>query len=208
MRWPKSSRSRWRRSTRSRPFTPTSTWWRTARRARRPVTVRVCDSLSCALAGAEELLRSPAGRDAAGRARGARAVHRLVPHGARRRGGPPPRRSRHAGQGQGPGAARRCARRDAGLPGLRRLREGRRLRRAALLPVGRAQGGGRDRGAVRRRPARARRRRLPDGAQMGPGARREGSAPDGGQRRRGRARHLQGPHLPREASRTSFSRAC
>ena len=84
------------------------------------------------------------------------------------------------------------------LSGLRRLREGRRLCRAALLPVRRAQGRGRDRGAVRRRPARPRRRGLSDGAQMGPGARREGAAPDGGQRRRRRARHLQGPHLPRE----------
>ena len=40
---------------------PTSTWWPTASRARQPVTIRVCDSLSCMLAGAEKLLSDAAG---------------------------------------------------------------------------------------------------------------------------------------------------
>ncbi len=40
-----------------------------------PVTVRVCDSLSCALAGAEHLLAELPKKARAGRARGARAVH-------------------------------------------------------------------------------------------------------------------------------------
>ena len=40
-----------------------------------PVTVRVCDSLSCAMAGAEKLLADTAGQARAERARGARAVH-------------------------------------------------------------------------------------------------------------------------------------
>ena len=35
-----------------------------------------------------------------------------------------------------------------------------------------------------------------------------GAAPDGRQRRRGRARHLQGPALPRDATRTASSKAC
>ena len=121
------------------------------------VTVRVCDSLSCALAGAEDCCAPCRARRCRGcawcaRPASARAIRR------RRRGGSPPRRSRYAGQDQGPGAARRSTRRDAGLPGLRRLREGGRLRGAALLPVGCAQGGRRDRRAVRWRPARSGRR--------------------------------------------------
>ena len=55
-RWPKSSRSRWRRSTRSRPSMRTSTSWATDEQRPPKVTIRVCDSLSCMLAGAEKLL--------------------------------------------------------------------------------------------------------------------------------------------------------
>ena len=45
-----------------------------------PVTVRVCDSLSCAMAGAEKLLDESAGQARPGCARGARALHgRLRP---------------------------------------------------------------------------------------------------------------------------------
>ena len=45
-----------------------------------PVTVRVCDSLSCAMAGAEQLLARTAGHARPGRARRARALHgRLRP---------------------------------------------------------------------------------------------------------------------------------
>ena len=40
-----------------------------------PVTVRVCDSLSCAMAGAEKLLAGTAGQARHGRARRARALH-------------------------------------------------------------------------------------------------------------------------------------
>ena len=57
-----------------------------------------------------------------------------------------------------------------------------------------------DQDRQRRRPARPRRRRLPDRPQVVAGARRAGAAPDGGQRRRGRARHVQGPLLPRPRS--------
>ena len=76
------------------------------------VTVRVCDSLSCALAGAEKLLAALQAETLAGRARRARALHRLLPHGARGRGRPPSRRSRDAGQAQGARPARgMCTRR-------------------------------------------------------------------------------------------------
>ena len=40
-----------------------------------PVTVRVCDSLSCAMAGAERLLKDLPKTLGAGRARRARALH-------------------------------------------------------------------------------------------------------------------------------------
>ena len=165
------------------------------------VTMRVCDSLSCMLAGAEALLLALQSEKMAGRARRARAVHRLVPHRAGGRGGPSSRRSRHAWQGEGARAAGRHARRDARLPGSRRLRAGWRLRRAALVPrratrkvedviATLSDGGLRGLGGAG----------FPDRPQVGPGAAGEGAAPDGGQRRRGRARHLQGPHLPRDGA--------
>ena len=70
------------------------------------VTVRVCDSLSCMLAGAESLLSDAAGREDAGVRVRACALHRLVPHGACRRGRSSPRRSRDAGQAERDRAAR------------------------------------------------------------------------------------------------------
>ena len=57
-----------------------------------------------------------------------------------------------------------------------------------------------DQDRQRRRPARPRRRGLSDRPQVVARARRAGAAADGGQRRRGRARHLQGPLLPRARS--------
>ena len=48
-----------------------------------PVTVRVCDSLSCAMAGAERLLDDAAGEARPGRARRARALHGRVRHARR-----------------------------------------------------------------------------------------------------------------------------
>ena len=51
-----------------------------------PVTVRVCDSLSCAMAGAEKLLADLPGETRARRARRARAVHGRVRQGAGLRG--------------------------------------------------------------------------------------------------------------------------
>ena len=102
------------------------------------VTIRVCDSLSCMLAGAEKLLATLQAEKTAGRAGRARALHRLLRYRAGGRGRPSPCRPCQRRQAQGARAARRRAPADAGLPGLRRLREGRRLRRAALVPLGRS----------------------------------------------------------------------
>ena len=70
----------------------------------------------------------------------------------------------------------------------------------ARLPRRRAPGRGRSSTALEDvGPARARRRGLPDRRASGSSVRAEaGAAADGGQRRRGRARHLQGPLLPRD----------
>ena len=53
-----------------------------------PVTVRVCDSLSCAMSGAEKLLAELQAKLGPGRARGARALHGRLRQGAGRRGRP------------------------------------------------------------------------------------------------------------------------
>ena len=173
------------------------------------VTIRVCDSLSCMLAGAEALIARAAGETRrptcawCARRASAAANSRRPPRSATttsttpRRPScakPPPRATRtpHVPAYQDLAAYRAA--------GGYKVLDG--------LPLRRAQGRRRDRRAVRRRPARPRRRRLPDGAQVGPRARREGPAPDGRQRRRGRARHVQGPLLSRDASRTSSSKAC
>ena len=98
------------------------------------VTVRVCDSLTCALFGAPKLLAEPAGEARSGRARGPRALHGRVRQGAglRRRPGDVDAATvervaeavEHAGHDDR-GEARH---------GFRRLRRGRRLPAAARLP--------------------------------------------------------------------------
>ncbi len=107
---------------------------RRRRGAAAEVTVRVCDSLSCVLAGAEGLLRTLQGEKLPGvrvvrapcigschTAPAAEVGHQHVDHAT------PAKLKELALRGD-------VHRRDAGLPGFRRLREGRRLRRAALLP--------------------------------------------------------------------------
>ncbi len=69
-----------------------------------PVTVRVCDSLSCAMAGAEHLLTRLAGQARRGCARRARALHGRVRPRAGLRGRPRAGVRRDAGQGRGGGA--------------------------------------------------------------------------------------------------------
>ncbi len=165
------------------------------------VTVRVCDSLSCAMAGAEHLLRDlPArlGRDvrvvrapcmgACDRAPVCAVGHAQVMHAT----------VDSVAAAAAHGRARACLprRRKTSTPTVRdggyKLLEG--LHRRHAHARRRHQDG------ERRRPARARRRRLSHRPQMDAGARRAGAAAVCGQCRRGRAGHLQGPLLPRARS--------
>ena len=163
-----------------------------------PVTVRVCDSLSCAMAGAEQLLRDlPAQARARGAGR-ARALHGRLRPRAGLRGRPHARCS----------ARRRIRlRRAAKAPRIRTpIATRERFRRLPArggyallerLPCRQAHARRPDQDRQRRRPARARRRRLSDRPQMVAGARGAGAAPVRGQCRRRRARHVQGPLLSR-----------
>ena len=167
-----------------------------------PVTVRVCDSLSCAMAGAEKLLEELPGK----LGKDVRVV-RAPCMGACDRA-PVVRRRPRADLQRDAGQGRRGGRRRT--PHAHAWQ-----RRRSISPPIRSDGGyallqGLPRRQAharrphqdrqRRRPARPRRRRISDRAQMVAGARRARAAPVGGQRRRGRARHLQGPLLSRARS--------
>ena len=165
-----------------------------------PVTVRVCDSLSCALAGAEHLLAdlpSKLGPDvrvvrapcmgACDRAPVCAVGHVQVMQAdvatvaaaaakpAHAHAYPTPADFDAYVKAGGYAAAQGLSRRQAHA---RRPHQDRQ----------------------RRRPARPWRRRLSDRTQMVAGARRAGAAPVRGQLRRRRARHIQGPLLSRARS--------
>ena len=187
------------------------------------ITVRVCDSIACELAGRGGAARPPA--EAARRrcARPSRALHRPLRAGAggggrtapgRVRDGredpgarPPPRRQASAREGHGALQPRRLRRSEEharsarrpepGVRGLRRLPRGRRLspaRRLSRRPA-RCRQADRDDGALG--PARPRRRRLSDRAQVADRARRAAAEGRGDQHRRRRAGHVQGPRISR-----------
>ena len=172
-------------------------------------TIRVCDSLSCALAGAREAADRAVASRRARSPRCARALHgrcdtapvcevghRHVDHATAEtrsrlcsiaatciRSCPPIRTSTPTA----PTAAIRVLK--PAFPASGRSRRSSRLfPNAALRGLG---GAG-----------------FPDRAQMAVRARRAEAAADGGQRRRGRARHLQGPLSIWSASRTGSWRAC
>ena len=92
------------------------------------VTVRVCDSLSCAMAGAEDLLARLPADPRPGGARHARALHGRLRQGAGRRHRPHADLPRHArrrggaGQSQSASAGLEAERRFCALHGTRRLR--------------------------------------------------------------------------------------
>ena len=164
------------------------------------VTVRVCDSISCAMAGAEALIEKLPkilGKDV----RVVRApVHgRLRPRAGRRRR-PCADLQGQSGQRRRGGEGRSACACVEAAGRFRRLSAARRLRAAQGLPRRQAHGGRSHQDRQRRRPARPRRRRLPDRSQVVAGARRARAAPVRGQCRRGRARHLQGPLLSRARS--------
>ena len=165
-----------------------------------PVTVRVCDSLSCAMAGADRLLKDlpktlgPDVRVVRAPCMGACdhapvcAVGHVQVMKATRCVGEEHRLSDDA-------RARAPARHR-----LRALHGGRRLSPPRRGVHRQAHARRADQDRQRRRPARPRRRGLSDRPQVVAGARRAWPAPDGGERRRGRARHLQGPLLSRPRS--------
>ena len=164
------------------------------------VTVRVCDSLSCAMAGADKLLadlQAKYGKDVRvirAPCMGACDVAPVVAVGHVQTFHADAAKGRAGGEGA---RARAC--RDARQV-VRHLSVGRRLRAAEVLSRRRAHARGHDQGGGRFRPARPWRRRLPDRTQMDLRARGKRPAPDGRQRRRGRARHVQGSLLSRPRS--------
>ncbi len=165
-----------------------------------PVTVRVCDSLSCAMAGADRLLndlpkllgsgvrvlRAPC-MGACDRAPVCAVGHVQVDEGDGRGG----EEDRDAGH------ARPCAQ---ARHRLRRVSRQRRLQAVRRGAGGQAHARRTDQDRQRRRPSRAWRCGLPDRPQVDLRARRKRPAADGGERRRGRARHVQGPLLSRPRS--------
>ncbi len=118
-----------------------------------PLTIRVCDSLTCAMLGAEKLLQRIAEQRRPRHSRGARALRRPLRHRAGGRGRPStlsitPRVDKRAGGGEG----RRHPRASARLCRLRRLCRRRRLR-AAEAPALRRIAKGRSAEGARRRLA-------------------------------------------------------
>ena len=164
------------------------------------LTVRVCDSLSCSLAGARDLLdRLPAmlGPDVrvipapcVGRCHAAPVAvvgqNPVDAATAGRRAGRGPRR-----RGQ---ARRRILRDLCAIPRGGWLHDGAGMRRRRARSRGGAEGDG------ELGPARPGRRRLPRRAQMAHRARRTGAASSCRQHRRRRAGYVQGPLLPRARS--------
>ncbi len=161
------------------------------------VTVRVCDSLSCAMAGAEKLLAELPGilgkdvRVVRAPCMGAcdRAPVCAVGHVQTFQATPDKvaaavKAKPHA-HAWNPGADFAAYQKAGGYTLLKDCLSGKRTRDES------------DQDRQRRRPARPRRRRLPDRTQMVAGARRARAAHVRGQCRRRRARHLQGPLLSR-----------
>ena len=174
------------------------------------LTVRVCDGLSCEMAGAADLLaRLPAllGREV--RVIAAPCVGRCEQAPAVVVGQNPiaPASVQSVAAAAGAGATRHPAQQTNCIGyeayraggGYRMLQQchGRRARRRSHHP----HAGG-------FRPARPGRCRLPGRAQVAHRARRARAAADGRQHRRRRARHLQGPRATSSATRTASSKAC
>ena len=173
-----------------------------------PLTIRVCDSLTCAMLGAEKLLLEL--QDAAGpgirvvrapcvgrcdTAPAAEVGHHFVDHAtvanvlAAAKGG-----DTHAHLPDYIGYDAYVA--AGGYSLLKRLRSGELPKEDLLKALDDAS------------LARPRRRRLSDGTKVARGARRARAAADGDQRRRGRARNLQGSLSISRAIRIASSRAC
>ena len=166
------------------------------------LTVRVCETLSCQMAGARRAARRARAALRAGRARHRRALHRPLRARAGRGRRPQSGRPRDAGSDRGRRRGERASSRRfpryidyAAYRAARRLPRARVMRRAASAPL---EDGDRDDGGLG--AARPGRRRLSGGPQVADRARRAGAAAHGGQHRRRRARDVQGPPLPRARS--------
>ena len=175
---------------------------RGARRRRSPCASAT--TLSCEMAGAQDAARRACRRMLGADVRVHRARRASAAASRRRRRSSASNPSTHAtlrsGRGSGRGATRRRTR-PTPLHRLRRLPRA----TAATRLLRDCVDGERDVETVidddgGLGPARPGRRRLPGRAQVAHRARRAGAAPDGGQHRRRRARHVQGPLLPRARS--------
>ena len=149
-----------------------------------PLTIRVCESITCAMLGAEKLFHELSATAGATGPRCARALRRSLRYRACRGGRSSFRRPRRRGQGQRGGEGGRHPPPPSRIRGLRRLSRGGRLPTPGQAALGRYQRRRHHRGARRRRVARPGRRRLSHRPQVARRARREGPAADGHQRRR------------------------
>ena len=164
------------------------------------ITVRVCDGLSCEMAGAQDLLARLPGLLGPGvRVLAAPCIGRCEQAPAAVVGqipvAPADLRNRRGGR-RGEADAPRAG----GIHRPRRLQERGRLHAAAPVHRRRARRRRRHQDARGVGPARPRRRRLSGRPQVADRARRAGAAADGRQHRRRRAGHVQGPRLPRARS--------
>ncbi len=125
-----------------------------------PLTIRVCDSLTCAMLGGEKLLHELQNQGRARHPRRARALRRPLRHRARRRGRPQLRRPRDRRERARHRKGRRHPCASARLYRLRQIRRRRRLQAPEAPALGRAVERGFAESARRFQPARARRRGL------------------------------------------------
>ena len=164
------------------------------------LTVRVCETLSCQLAGGDALRRELASlRDRGVRVLGAPCIGRCEHAPAAVVGRNPVDRATAGAIAEAVAAGRT----EPDLPphvDLAAYRAGGGYRLLQRMHARRARGRRRHRGNGARRPARPGRRRLSHRPQVEDRARGTRAAADGGQHRRGRARHVQGPLLPRARS--------
>ena len=159
------------------------------------LTVRVCETLSCRLAGSEALHAALASACGARRARAPRPVHRTLRARAGRRRRSQSGRSRHRSMP--------CRTRwHSGAPSppfpgtsISRPTAGTAVTACSPPACAARPGRGRADGDGGLRAARSGRRRVPGGTQVAHRARRAGAAADGGQPRRRRARDVQGSPL-------------
>ena len=103
-----------------------------------PTTIRVCNSITCELKGAEALLAALKAHEPVRGARAARALHGPLRYRASLRGRTSPRRSRHVRIRRGGGWQAASASRDSALSESRRVSGGTAAIRCSRAAAGRA----------------------------------------------------------------------